>query len=83
MQEQKTGIRKPADLTDIWVKVRPGWGGRPLERQSEGHGHCFNWLHFLRIEMKYVVWQRANPFKQEECTALKSEGTAKIMGFPD
>jgi hypothetical protein len=37
----------------------------------------------MPIEMKYVVWQRPNPLKQEECTALKSERIGKIMGFPD
>ena len=31
MQEQRTGIRKPADLTDVWVKARPG-----VDRQTTG-----------------------------------------------
>jgi hypothetical protein len=70
-------------LLTFGLKRGQGWIGRPLERQSEGHRHCFNWLHFMPIEMKYVVWQRPNPLKQEECTALKSERIGKIMGFPD
>lgn len=73
MQEQKTGIRKPADLTEFGLKQGRGVGRQALERQSEGHRHCLNWLHFIPIEMKYVIWQRPNPFKQEECTALKSK----------
>lgn len=73
MQEQKRGNGKPADIAEVWVKARPG-----VRRKTTGEAvripqALFHLAPYSLVEMKYIVWQRPNPFKQEECTALKSE----------